>query len=637
MKKRFFYSVFASILLGANLLTGCSTANNNTQKDPVVSEDKRLKILDSAVSVDETGALNYIANDSIEESLMQEIRLFQKDKLLSSCFIFSEEAGGDQLQLRLICLDTGELLSEVILPSTNAYSPTIQVCGDQIVVSNAKNETIQVFDEQLKEVKTYTASGDSIFVNPEITTAYCLSYDEGLTKLDLQSGTTTILLDKEVRDLTLYSYVGEMISIRYIDCSTFDKKECYAGLNLETGVLESFAIDDSFSGLTYHSGLWAGEMQSDKHTFFVGTQEKPTTFYYELTYPTVILTENPTHLVLTQTDDTGAQTQSLLAYDTDGKFLSSCSLEAVDGTFFNQLVWLSNDNGYLLTLIDETGHDCLYFWDCSASTEGTDLTLTPYDKYQAAYGTALEESYYDKAHTLSEKYGVTVKIADQCDTNYSDKTALQELTPDTITTGLQVLETAFANYPTDFWKQLRYGSYRTLEINLMGEISDTGNIEGYYPTAFVQQENNKITMVLNIDMDKDILEQNIYHESSHIIDRVLEHNALYRKDAKYSEEKWYSLNPQEFVQLNPENGGYFYSYEMMPMDYYQEAFTPYFASDYGKSFPTEDRATLFETAMMMQHTSPEMRAKLTYYCDCIRDCFDTSTWETTTAWEKILK
>lgn len=176
----------------------------------------------------------------------------------------------------------------------------------------------------------------------------------------------------------------------------------------------------------------------------------------------------------------------------------------------------------------------------------------------------------------------------------------------------------------------------------MGAITNKEFIEAYTPNAFVQHENGKIIMVLNIDDSADSLLKTFYHETSHIIDKVLEHDALYREDALYSEEKWWSQNPSEFIELNPEAGGYYESYEIMPMSYYQEVFTPYFASDYAKSFATEDRATVFELAMTGSSqlssfgSANPLRQKLEYYCQCIRDCFDTTNWSDTTIWETSL-
>lgn len=124
---------------------------------------------------------------------------------------------------------------------------------------------------------------------------------------------------------------------------------------------------------------------------------------------------------------------------------------------------------------------------------------------------------------------------------------------------------------------------------------------------------------------------------------MMAHDALYRDDALYSEETWWSMNPAEFINLNPEYGGYYESYEMMPMDYYQEDFTSYFVIDYGKTFFTEDRATIMEAAMsgnyrsFSKEVSEALYAKLEYYSQCICDCFDTTGWPDVTKWELALK
>lgn len=188
----------------------------------------------------------------------------------------------------------------------------------------------------------------------------------------------------------------------------------------------------------------------------------------------------------------------------------------------------------------------------------------------------------------------------------------------------------------DSGKFLSAGSLKETGGMLNGRLLWKQSAGGYLPTAFVQHENGKITMVLNVCSDAELLERTFYHETSHIIDQVLAHDAQYREDALYSEEKWQSLNPDKFTQLNPENGGYYGSYEMLPMSYYDESFVPYFASDYGKSFPTEDRATIFEGAMAGS-LQKSLREKLEYYCECIRDCFDTSGWPNSTTWEETLK
>lgn len=597
------------------------------------------KILEAAIPVGENGVLSYIPNSFIEENLMQEIAVFQ-NQLLSSYYIYDAQANADILHLRLLSLDSGELLYETELQTAVSYAVVVQVCGDQIVVSDAQSGIIHVFDETLNETKNYEAFGNTIYVNTSVTEAYCLTSTDGVHRLKLESKEDRVILDN-ASELSCYSCSGNYISIRYIDLSTTDKKECYAGLNLETGAIERFEIDNSFSGMEYNAGVWASKLLASGNMYFTGTQQEPYKFKLDISYPSMKLVGDPARLILTATDPDG--TQAMSAYETDGTFLSSCSLKGISGTLAFTQAWLEEANGYFFIIIDNTGHDQLYFWDLSTAMDGDDLDMISYYQKEDLGGEILEQRYYDRAEALSEEYGAVIKIADQCSTDYGDKTVEQEHDPDKVDAGLDVLEKTLSSYPDRFFRQLHYGAYRTIEINLMGAIAEKEEIEGHTPAAFVQNENGKIIMVLNINVSADSLEQNFYHESSHIIDKVLAHDALYTDDALYSEEKWWSLNSEEFVALNPENGGYYGSYEIMPMEYYQEVFAPYFAVDYGKSFSTEDRATIFETAMVgtYQIFSPNVSyplyLKLQYYCQCVRDCFDTTGWPEYTTWEATLR
>ena len=103
-----------------------------------------------------------------------------------------------------------------------------------------------------------------------------------------------------------------------------------------------------------------------------------------------------------------------------------------------------------------------------------------------------------------------------------------------------------------------------------------------------------------------------------------------------SDEAWLALLPEGFE--------YGYSYEDDSDD--SEMVTAYvesgdFITDYAMTNPTEDRAELMEGAMNDQTWSFKpgtgCRAKMQYYADCIRDCFNTDGWPETTCWEQVLK
>lgn len=619
-------SLFICILMCA----GCEKTNEADEYTP--------QIIETGVSMGEESPLSYIPNKVIEENSMQEIMNFQND-LLSTYYVYDAEKECDVLHIRIISMDTGELKYETELQVEELYAITIQVCENKILVNDGKEGKIHIFDNELKETDIYDVEGNYIYVDSSMTTAYCVKSDEGIQKCNLKNNKEENILEN-VANLTICSSSEKFVTVKYIDLSSRDKRECYAGLNLETGKIEKFEIDDSFSEIEYFDGKWAGKLLSDEQIFFVGTQENSYKFESQLQYPSIKICSEEMHLMITTIDENGKQTRSL--YDKDGKFISSYSTEKIGQVMSDNQVWVDAENGYLFLAIDENGNDKLYFWNLEQKTKGENLEFIDYDQETENKDKVLEQKYYEEAESLAQEYGVTIKIAEQCETDYEEKFAEQECDEEKISLAFTHLKTAFSNYPEGFFEQLRFGAYRKIEINLMGAITNANENEVYTSNAFVQLRDGKIVMVLNISEDIENLERTFYHESSHMIDAALEHDSTYRKDAVYSEKMWETLNPESFISLNSETGGYFNSYEMMPMEYYQEEFGPYFVDDYGKTFSTEDRATIFENAMIGNKqqfsttTFQPLYNKLEYYCKSIRDYFDTTGWPECTAWEECL-
>ena len=141
-------------------------------------------------------------------------------------------------------------------------------------------------------------------------------------------------------------------------------------------------------------------------------------------------------------------------------------------------------------------------------------------------------------------------------------------------------------------------------------------------------------MVLNTDFSWN-WDYTINHELSHMIDRRLAFRQSYVEDALFSEEAWAALNPDDFAYLNTYDG-------YMDSEAYK-AYPSYFIDSYGTTFATEDRAELFGTAMsdylnsfkedsIFENGTPTAE-KYRFYCDCIRDGFDTTGWDSTMPWE----
>ena len=113
--------------------------------------------------------------------------------------------------------------------------------------------------------------------------------------------------------------------------------------------------------------------------------------------------------------------------------------------------------------------------------------------------------------------------------------------------------------------------------------------------------------------------------------RILSENLVVCKE--YTCEVWASYSPEEFTYAES------YLVDDIPVQFRNEEYYAYFVSNYGMSYPTEDRATLMEEAMSDHRISFQIRPKLIdkmeYYSACIRDSFDTNGWPGQTRWEGL--
>lgn len=239
------------------------------------------------------------------------------------------------------------------------------------------------------------------------------------------------------------------------------------------------------------------------------------------------------------------------------------------------------------------------------------------------------ESLDERAAKLGERFGVQIRIGDACDSTFHNFTAELLLDETKIAGGLEVLERTMSRYPEGFFRQLRWGEIEQLEIQLVAALhADERYGCGDY-SAFVDQTEDSCILIVNVDQTQ---EYTYFHEFSHVIDRKLAWDAACRKDSKYSEETWASFNPEGFSYLE--------DYAAIPPELPNRAYYESFLSPYAMVNATEDRAMVMEASMSVPWAfdeAPGLRQKLAYYCDCIRDCFDTTGWPEVTPWEAVLE
>lgn len=260
----------------------------------------------------------------------------------------------------------------------------------------------------------------------------------------------------------------------------------------------------------------------------------------------------------------------------------------------------------------------------------------PYTQYQSGVAqppyTTPEQMLYERIKEMSQHFGLDIRVPKQNELAYTsyDAYALTDLIA--IRSALDVLEENLGLYPEGFFRQLPYGSVKSIRIELVGglTVKEGSTLDPGSTGAFSHNRGDHHLIALN---GYSINSRTIFHEFSHIIDAKMNWDSHNREDAMFSEAAWMKLQPKGFH--------YAMSYIDIPAKLQKYLDSDYFLNEYSLSFPFEDRAELLATAMENEYQEFEVgsgrRAKLQFYADCIRDCFNTDGWPQTTLWEQVLK
>lgn len=173
-----------------------------------------------------------------------------------------------------------------------------------------------------------------------------------------------------------------------------------------------------------------------------------------------------------------------------------------------------------------------------------------------------------------------------------------------------LVEAALGEYPAGLLEQLG-----PVEILLAGELTGTGTFAGDRYAGFTQRTGTGWRMVLSAACHPGT----VHHELAHILDGIL------TAAGGLPEEQWMELNPPGFRYGSGE----------------WSAVSDFFADAYAMTALTEDRAAVFEAAVMGGPGAFEGKAplwlKLHSFSQAIRDHFDTTGWPDTAIWELALR
>ena len=603
------------LLCACVLLSGCRNAPTPAEPteltEPTVTEAPTIQmtrpLLEQGSGLEESSNLLYIPNETVEGMEQPEMRLLGNGLLLS-------EYRDQTLILNHISLEDGSLMASASIPA--GEGARLSIGSGEIGLCDRESGTVTILDESFRVLRSYTAeAGDDWYLNQELDTLYIFQLDRGVCAKNLETGEEIWLVDNGY-NVECIGGGGSYLLVRYTDRA--DWKTCTRCLNLSTATLETLPFDGTVSGGTRTGETWL--LQSGEDHVLVRGEE-----VQAITWPgsEVKLLFQKRHLLAMD-----PSRRDLTIYDTDGAFVSACSLPQSSHAIIGEdFVWSGYWEGYFFVdFLDGTTR--LMFWDVGAETEGEDLEFTSLGAAQEPEY-VLEPQLYRRAAELSERFGVDIRIAEQCSLDYSHYDSYAMMEPMFIREALDLLEKTIGKYPAGFFHQLCFDSIESIRIELVGSLTLKEGVEDRTGNAggFAQDMGSYYLIVLS---GYTLPEGTIYHEISHIIDKRLEWDALRRDDALFSEEAWLALQPEGF------------QFAMSYVDTLEgPTDTNYFVSDYSTTFPTEDRAELMKNVMQDYSWDFELssgsNAKMQFYADCIRDGFDTQGWPETTAWEQYLK
>ena len=609
------------------LLTGCqaepqepsfqeteqtfSTEPINPTEATLPKEQPGVPLLDQGKSVGEAGNLLYIPNPHMESMVCPEIRLFGH-----SLLVYEHTMDG-MLQLKRVSLEDGTLLAEASYPM-NA-SASVLVGNGLIGLCDSNSRQVLILNESLETEKTYSVplEGDGWYLNQELETVYVF-FEGGLMSYDLESGRANCLLDNAAF-VQPFEMGSGYVLFSYTDRT--DKKTYSRCLNLSTASMETIPVEGPIRSGVRSGERWLLRQDMDSGAYILVNQEEAVTFARP--EGLVRLLQGKRQLLVTD-----GSYRELTLYDLDGNFLSRCTLSATEhASVGTDLVWSGYWQGYFFRdTYDNTAH--LMFWDPGTAQEGEDLPMTPFGAVKAPES-VLDKELQQKVAELSNRFGLEIRIAEQCALDYTHYQAEALTDPYQIRNALHALELAFSGYPEGFLNQLPFGEVSQIRIELVTNLRGKEDMDTHPASvgAFAQIAADHYLIVFD---NSYIDNQTVYHEFSHVIDKHLLWDAALRSEALFNEEAWLSLQPKGFR--------YAYSYVDMPDAIAAYENSGYFVNSYAMTFPTEDRATLM-SAIMSDKTvlreNPGMAEKMRYYAACIRDCFDTEGWPETTLWEQV--
>lgn len=494
----------------------------------------------------------------------------------------------------------------------------LRIGEDSVAYYNQAENSLVILDSQLAQSRRLQLPDemtDVPVINGAMDTLYYCAADE-IRALDLNTGISRLLKQhtcvsqRAVRlhfnDTVLEVYVTDETGAGYV---AFVSTENGQTIGTDESIMTVHSVGNSYL-LQRHDGIvvenLVGKLDDQPKTLEIGGAS-------------VVCEALSMNAVLAGSDE------SIALYDlASGKVISRVSLgEDVQISFASadpggNFVWIQ---GYDKSL----ACDVLYRWDITATEVAEDevylhkrYTVAEPDKKSIA-------ACQSRADAIGEKLGVKLYVGEALPLPEGYEFTYEHQ-PEAFERVLSQLEQLLSLYPEGFFAGLSQVSKSgAIHIGFVRDMKDS--------TGAAVPDGSGLHYVLNGDHYIAIsvlgdLEHTVHHELCHALD-----SKVYSVSKAF--DLWEQLNPKDFTYL-----GTYQDYTPAPDDPNLQGETQAFVDAYAMSFVKEDRARLFEYAMIagneQMFAAETMQKKLQQLCLGIREAYGWEETELVLPWEQYL-
>ena len=303
---------------------------------------------------------------------------------------------------------------------------------------------------------------------------------------------------------------------------------------------------------------------------------------------------------------------------------------APENTLFGSLKTL--DNGFSLISCQKDNKIELYLYDLVSERETKKWPVTKSER-------VVEVETNPVVKELNETYGVKVFYGEKCIIKNVDKDVDTITDEKQIDNSIKILKKFLEQLPKGMTQEMYEGNKRGLDIYLSGKIKNRSETTQSVGGFCFLSDKDKISVVVDATCSDEMLYSTLAHEFSHAFEYRIQ-DVLHKGGSDWLM-AWEKLLPSSIKKP------YYETYDIgsKGMEY-----TPYgtkkeiwFADSYSRTFPTEDRARMFEYMFIPEKGKiswyidfDNLKYKARFYSLMLRSCFESCREAKDLVWEQYI-